>query len=160
MICFSSLWIWSWAKRNQNWRWDCFTCDNETKMLWLQNRMLKMQCPRCGEANVPPIMIVSVLSPIVTRTKGSWEVWVSSLSINNFFTYCLHLDLDGECRLVWWIWLLLGLVLLFILLSCLSCICLPCCCLYNCCASILDCLCSFLCCCCSRRRGYTVARTN
>ena len=42
-----------------------------------------MLCPRCGEANVPPTMIVSVLSPIVTRIRGSWEVGKSSLPIYN-----------------------------------------------------------------------------
>merc|ERR1712126_195717 len=76
-----------------------------------------------------------------------------------FISYCDkdqgYTVLDGECRIVWWIWLILALVLLFILASCLSCICLPCCCLYNCCSGILDCLCNCLCCCFTkRRRGY------
>merc|ERR1712241_96211 len=64
--------------------------------------------------------------------------------------------IDGECRIVWWIWLIAAFFVLFIIISCLGCICLPCCCLYNCCSAIIDCLC----CCCSSRRGYTVARSN
>ena len=33
-----------------------------------------MHFPKCGEDSVPPTMIVSVLSPTVTKTMDSWEV--------------------------------------------------------------------------------------
>jgi len=46
--------------------------------------------------------------------------------------------LGGECRPVWWAWLIIGLVALFIIGGFL------CCCICCCCSAILDCLC---CCC-------------
>merc|ERR1712107_611357 len=46
--------------------------------------------------------------------------------------------LGGECRPVWWSWLIIGLVALFIIGGFL------CCCICCCCSAILDCLC---CCC-------------
>jgi len=64
--------------------------------------------------------------------------------------------LDGECRIDWWVWLVLAIMVLLLMSSCISCICLPCCCLYACCSNILDCLC----CCFSSRRGYSPARTG
>eukprot|EP00092_Neocalanus_flemingeri_P051067 GFUD01059254.1.p1 GENE.GFUD01059254.1~~GFUD01059254.1.p1 ORF type:complete len:144 (-),score=26.88 GFUD01059254.1:18-401(-) len=64
--------------------------------------------------------------------------------------------LDGECRLDWWIWLVIAIVIFLLLSSCISCICLPCCCLYACCSNILDCIC----CGCRSRRGYSPARTG
>merc|ERR1719336_2943292 len=92
------------------------------------------------------------------------KVWGGQCSSNSdcadLVAYCDKdhgfTDLDGECRLVWWIWLIAALFVLFIVISCLGCICLPCCCLNNCCSSIINCLC----CCCSSKRGYTVARSN
>jgi len=47
-------------------------------------------------------------------------------------------EVTGECRPVWWAWLVIGLVVLLLLGSFL------CCCICCCCSAILDCLC---CCC-------------
>ena len=47
-------------------------------------------------------------------------------------------NVTGECRPVWWAWLVIGLVVLLLLGSFL------CCCICCCCSAILDCLC---CCC-------------
>merc|ERR1719369_1078943 len=87
------------------------------------------------------------------------HVWGGSCSTESqcvqYLSYCSS---AGECRLVWWVWLILAIILFLIICCCLSCICLPCCCLYNCCSTILDCLC----CCCSgkRSRGYSPASTG
>jgi len=58
----------------------------------------------------------------------------------------------GECRLNWWSWLILGLLVLLIVGSCAGCCLLQCCCLYKCCQMIFDCLC-----CCCRNKGYSPA---
>merc|ERR1739838_50455 len=66
------------------------------------------------------------------------------------------LSLYGECRIVWWVWVVAAALVLMLGCAVLSRICLPCCCLYSCCSGLIDCLC----CCCSSRRGYRVARSS
>ena len=108
-----------------------------------------------------------VINPALERSNSIGADMQRNITVGTFLDlnvkvelYCkssFSLVLDGECRLVWWVWLLAALVVLFMVFSVLSCLCLPCCCLYNCCSSLINCLC---CCCPSRRRGYTVARTG
>jgi len=58
----------------------------------------------------------------------------------------------GECRPVWWTWLVLALIAVVLASACVACICCPCCFLYACCSAILDCVC-----CCCRNKGYSPA---
>jgi hypothetical protein len=58
----------------------------------------------------------------------------------------------GDCRLNWYSWLILGLIVLLVVGSCAGCCLLQCCCLYKCCQAIFDCLC-----CCCRNKGYSPA---
>jgi len=87
------------------------------------------------------------------------SVWGGKCVTNDqcsFLSFCNKeqsiVGVAGECQIVWWAYIVVGLVVLLLLSCCISCLCCPCCFLYHCCSKILDCLC-----CCCRSKGYSPA---
>ena len=59
------------------------------------------------------------------------------------------LAVDGQCRPVFWVWIILAVLVLLLVGACVCCIC----------CGICSCLYKCLCCCC-RDKGYTPANTH
>ncbi|XP_023342104.1 uncharacterized protein LOC111711878 [Eurytemora carolleeae] len=85
-------------------------------------------------------------------------ICVTDSSCLEYVSYChreTSISVTGQCRLIWYSWLVLGLAALLILSALVACICCPCCFLYACCSGILDCLCG-----CCRTKGYSPANRS